>query len=185
MISGQTNRLLSHMFSNEEANHPSISHFHLQETSFVYKLLEIHSSVVTKIHAYFWKCTISVGRRLYGWSGSFLNHNCHLLEKSGWLISQQTSPEWVLIFAFLGILLLTAEQKNGEPRTWRLRDKYLTGNKHLGTHEKRKKKTHTFLTTMYHGISSTRSLQRNREKDGETRKKEAQTGETNKRKSFW
>lgn len=51
-----------------------------------------------------------------------------------------------------------------------------------------KKHTHTFLTTMYQGSSSTRSLQRNREvREGGTnvrRKKEAQTSETNKGKSF-
>lgn len=48
--------------------------------------------------------------------------------------------------------------------------------------------TYTFLTTMYHGISSMRSLERSGNKDGEGGgdgvEKETQTGDTNKKKSF-
>lgn len=37
---------------------------------------------------------------------------------------------------------------------------------------------------MYHGISSMRSLERNRKKDREMGEKETQTGDTNKKESF-
>lgn len=47
------------------------------------------------------------------------------------------------------------------------------------------KKTHTFLTTMYHGTSSMRSLQREqREKEGESEKKDTGTREGDKDESL-
>lgn len=71
---------------------------------------------------------------------------CFVREASVWMVQiilnncrsfdNKHCQKRVLIFAFLGILLHTAEEKSRRHRAWHVRDKYLTGNKHLKTHEK-------------------------------------------------
>lgn len=104
--------------------------------------LENHSWVVTKICTYFWKGTISHRGSFFLDTTHHFEQQLSLIWKSRWLIWQQTPSERVLIFAFLGILLHTAEEKNRRHPAWHVRDKYLTGNKHLKTHERKKKNSH-------------------------------------------
>lgn len=91
-------------------------------------------------------------------TASILNSSCH---------SSPTVLRWfvALILALSRILLHTVEQKTSD----------VTFERQISNRQKnrnKKKGTYTFLRTTYHGISSTRSLERNGGKDREKRKRE-------------
>lgn len=74
-----------------------------------------------------------------------------------------------LILALLGILLCTFEPKRKKKRkTSYMAFERQTSDGRQIEHLRngRDEGTYTFLTTMYHGISSMRSLERSRNKDG-------------------
>lgn len=96
--------------------------------------------------------------------------------------------EGALILALLGILLHAVEQKKQE--TWYMTfERQISERKQIAytreTGKKKKKATYTFLTTMYHGISSMRSLERNRkEKTGDGGRKRHKQETQTKRSHF-